>query len=219
MELLRGYRPRARGAVVLAGGRSRRMGLAKPWLDVGGKPLLTVVTGAVRVHCTFVVVVGRAGEPLPPLPADVVRVDDPPDRTSGGPLAGLTVGLDALRAAGIDVAYCSSCDAALVSPEHVAFMLAALEAADPSPALLPVADGPNGPRPAPLASAVRVAPALAAARRLLATGERRLLSLFDDLRAQRLPARRLPDPDVLLPCNTPREWQEVQNRLLRRTAP
>ncbi|MGH3433518.1 MAG: NTP transferase domain-containing protein, partial [Thermocrispum sp.] len=77
-------------AVILAGGAAARLsGVDKPMLEVGGKPLLHTVIGAVA-GAAAVVVVG-------PRRTDTMRVrwarEDPP---GGGPVAALAAGLAAL---------------------------------------------------------------------------------------------------------------------------
>jgi molybdopterin-guanine dinucleotide biosynthesis protein A len=85
-------------AVVLAGGRARRLGgVSKPDVVVGGRRLLAHVLDAVGASgpsgaASRTVVVGPPGLDVP---AGVVRtLEDPPD---GGPVAGLSAGLAALR--------------------------------------------------------------------------------------------------------------------------
>jgi molybdopterin-guanine dinucleotide biosynthesis protein A len=74
--------------LVLAGGRSRRMGTDKALLAVDGRPLLWRVAERLAEVCPRVVVAAGT-RPLPPLPWD--RVDD---RVAGaGPLAGIIGGL------------------------------------------------------------------------------------------------------------------------------
>lgn len=80
-------------ALVLAGGRARRLGgVSKPDVVVGGRRLLAHVLGAVdRPDVRRVVVVGP---PTLALPTGVGRtLEDPPD---GGPVAGIAAGLAAL---------------------------------------------------------------------------------------------------------------------------
>lgn len=87
----------ATAAVVLAGGRSRRMGRPKHALDLGGRSLLQVAVEACR-GCSPVVVVGPeevfASLPGPGLAGhrdDLLRtLEDPP---GGGPCAGLAAGV------------------------------------------------------------------------------------------------------------------------------
>jgi molybdopterin-guanine dinucleotide biosynthesis protein A len=134
--------------VVLAGGRSERMGTPKAWLDWHGQPLLARVVAVVaRAVAGPVVVVGAVGQTLPPLPADVVVACDA--RAHVGPLQGIGSGLAALAGAA-DVAYVSSTDAALLHPAFVRRVLHGVD--DETDALVPEAHGFRQ----PLAAAYRV---------------------------------------------------------------
>lgn len=94
------------GGIVLAGGRSRRMGTAKAHLDWHGTPLLRHVAGRVAEATGGpVVIVAAAGQALPPL--DWPVVEDP--RPGLGPLQGLAAGLAALGA-DADVAFACATD-------------------------------------------------------------------------------------------------------------
>ncbi|HEX5333087.1 MAG TPA: NTP transferase domain-containing protein [Cellulomonas sp.] len=81
-------------ALVLAGGRARRLGgVSKPDVVVGGRRLLEHVLGAVDGPDIRRVVV--VGPPALAVPTGVTRtLEDPPD---GGPVAGIAAGLAALR--------------------------------------------------------------------------------------------------------------------------
>lgn len=85
------------GGVILAGGRSRRMGTPKAALDWYGTPLVAHVAERVAAATRGTVLVVRApGQALPPLPAGVAVTEDAaPGR---GPLQGLAAGLAALPA-------------------------------------------------------------------------------------------------------------------------
>jgi molybdopterin-guanine dinucleotide biosynthesis protein A len=83
------------GGVVLAGGRSSRMGRPKAHLDWHGVPLVVHVARAVQAATEGpVVVVGAPGQELP----DGLRVVRDPIE-GRGPLQGLAVGLAALDTA------------------------------------------------------------------------------------------------------------------------
>src|SRR5215212_8743726 len=84
--------------IVLAGGRSARMGRPKAWLDWHGSTLLRRVCGLVARGVSGPVVVVRApGQALPPLPPAIRVVDD--EREGRGPLQGLLAGLEAVDGA------------------------------------------------------------------------------------------------------------------------
>src|SRR5262245_66621206 len=98
--------------IVLAGGRSSRMGTPKAALEWHGSTLLRRVTGIVARGVDGPVVVVRApGQELPPLPERVTVVEDA--REGRGPLMGIAAGLAALEA---DAAFVSSTDVPLLHP-------------------------------------------------------------------------------------------------------
>ncbi|MEZ4383347.1 MAG: NTP transferase domain-containing protein [Nannocystaceae bacterium] len=206
-------RPAPLATVLLAGGASSRMGRPKAWLDWRGVPLLRHLVDLFVAAGARVVVVGARGEALPELPADALRVDDPPaeDGRRGGPLVGLLAGLEALAAAPRpgELAFFSACDGVFLSRAHLDFLRAAVLSDPAIEAALPVdpPDPASGKRFAhPLASAALVAPAVLAARRLRDAGVRRPVALFDALRTRRVDADALPDPRALRTCNTPEEY-------------
>lgn len=192
------------GAVLLAGGRSSRMGQPKAWLDWGGKPLLTHLVELVHLSCTHIVVVGAPGQPLPDLPR-ATRVDDPPEHLGMGPLVGLHTGLQALAHRQVEVAFLGACDGVAMQSTHVEFVVGCLRTQGVD-AVIPVDDAP--PHYAhPLASAVVVDKAFAVTTKLLEQGVRRPVRLFQQLGALEVPASQLPDPGVLATCNTPQAYR------------
>lgn len=200
--------------IVLAGGRSRRMGRSKAWLMVGGEPALLRVVRAGLSAGVSVVVVGTPGGELPALPDGAQRVDDPAERTFEGPLSGLAVGLEHLSARGTELASTAACDGVWMDASHVRFVLDALEV-DARDAVVPVSgpfeDGSS--RLHPLCGAVRVSPARAKARALLDAGHRAVKDLFEGLRTRRIAVARLPEPRVVEGSNTPQQWEEAVARI------
>src|SRR5271169_1709483 len=82
--------------VVLAGGRSSRMGTPKAALEWHGSSLLRRTVGIVaRATGGPVVVVRANGQDLPALPDGTIVVDDP--REGKGPVQGIAAGLAALK--------------------------------------------------------------------------------------------------------------------------
>src|SRR5215469_1372784 len=134
--------------IVLAGGRSTRMGAPKAALEWHGSTLLRRTAGILgRVTEGPVVVVRAPGQDLPALPPGTEVVDDP--REGLGPVQGLAAGLAAL-AGRAEIAFVSSTDMPFLHPAFVRRVLrAAQEGADVG---LPVARG----YPQPLAAADRL---------------------------------------------------------------
>lgn len=153
--------------IVLAGGRSQRMGRDKAGLPWHGSTLARRAVGLLaRVADPPVIVVCAPDQALPPLPDWVEVAHDP--EPGLGPLAGLAVGL---AAAGphAEIAAVCAVDAPLA---HPAVLAALLDALGPSPAVVPLSDG----RPQPLFAVYRTELAFLAAA-LVADGERRASQL------------------------------------------
>src|SRR3954452_2470121 len=172
-------RPHARGyhrsmrtaAVVLAGGRSSRMGTPKASLAWHGSTLLRQVTGVAARGLQRggpVVVVRAPGQPLPALPAAGEVLDD---RAEGrGPLQGIAAGLAGV-ADRAEVAFLCSTDLPFLHVAFVQRVLAAFGDGDAPPdVVLPVAQGHRqplaagyrtslAPRAAALVAADRLTPA------------------------------------------------------------
>jgi molybdopterin-guanine dinucleotide biosynthesis protein A len=114
----------ATAAVVLAGGRSTRMGTPKAALDWHGSTLVRRAAAIVARAVDGPVVVVRApGQELPALPAWVEVADDA--RDGRGPLEGIAAGLAAIGSRA-QVAYVSGVDAPLLHPAFVRRVLALL---------------------------------------------------------------------------------------------
>ena len=203
-------------AVVVAGGRSRRVGRDKAGLSWGDGTLLDHVIGVLRQAVTGpVVVVGAAGFPRPVDAADVLSVaDDAPDR---GPLQGIATGLTTAAGAGYEAAFLCSVDLPALHPAYVRAVLAALSDADDAEVALPVLHGHRQ----PLAAAYRTTLGPRATR-LLAAGARRPAELFAasvvrELTAADLladPALRAADPDLaaVADVDTPEEYARAVAR-------
>jgi molybdopterin-guanine dinucleotide biosynthesis protein A len=168
-----------RGAIILCGGRSSRMGRDKAWLPVLSETMLQRVVRLLSevVAPSEMAVVAAAGQRLPALPPEVTVVRD--SDAYQGPLAGLAGGLRALNER-VDAAYATGCDAPLLVPAFVERIFAELGQAD---AVVPY----DGERVHPLAAVYRVG-ALATAERLLAAHQVQLRKLPDALNARRIDA-------------------------------
>jgi molybdopterin-guanine dinucleotide biosynthesis protein A len=168
--------------IVLAGGRSTRMGSPKAALEWHGSTLLRRISGIVgRAVDGPVVVVRAPGQALPALPDGVEVVEDA--REGRGPLQGLAAGLAAVRDRA-PAAYASSTDVPLLHPRFVRRVLDAL--ADDTDVVLPEVGG----YPQPLAAVYRTALA-DTVERLIAEDRMRPAFLFEACRVKRLDAAAL----------------------------
>jgi molybdopterin-guanine dinucleotide biosynthesis protein A len=160
----------ATGAVVLAGGRSSRMGAPKAALEWHGSTLLRRVAGLVARGVDGTVLVVRApGQELPALPASVEVVDDV--EAGRGPLQGIATGLEALSSRH-DSAFVCSTDLPFLHPAFVRCVVRALGDGDVA---LPVVRGFRQ----PLVAAYRTSLA-GRARALLAEHRSRASFLLED---------------------------------------
>ncbi len=192
------------GAIILAGGRSSRMGEPKAWIRVDGVTLLERAAAAVAPSCAPLLIVKQRDQSLPEIAGAEVLFDPEPD---GGPLLALAHGLVTLHDCGVELAYLSACDMPLLSAAHVAFVLEQLRCSD-AEAIAPVRGGILE----PLAAAVRVAPAVRAALELTRRGETAPRALYTALRTERIEAAALPDPVALSSCNTTDELRRLRDR-------
>jgi molybdopterin-guanine dinucleotide biosynthesis protein A len=183
------------GGIILAGGRSRRMGADKAVVDFCGTRMIDRVTHMLGAVADPVVVVTRASADLDGVPATVLEDERPYE----GPLPALVAGL---RATGAERNVAVACD--------MPFLNAALlrrlgelvhEGVD---AVVPIASG----RPQPLHAAYgdcAIEPLLA----VIAAGERSLKGALERLRVRWVPEIEWktldPDGRSFLNVNTPEE--------------
>jgi len=200
-------------AVVLAGGRSSRMGTSKAALEWHGSTLLRRVTGLVdRAVDGGVLVVRAPGQELPALDPRVRVLDDPEE--GRGPLQGLAVGLAAV-AEQAEQAFVCSTDLPLLHPAFVSAVLGNLD--QDIDVALPVVRGHRQ----PLAAGYRTDLAPLAAK-LLAEGRDRPAHLFEECRVRRLGAAALlaaprlaradPDLESVLNLNDRADYEAARSR-------
>ena len=133
-----------RAALVLAGGRGRRLGgVDKALIDVGGVGMLDRVLAAAKPHCADLVVVG----PDRDTSVDGVRftIESEP---GGGPVPAVGAGI-AVLPPGTDQVLLLAVDLPLLGTEHVAALVSQL----PGPDAVAAADHRG--RPNPLLAAYR----------------------------------------------------------------
>jgi molybdopterin-guanine dinucleotide biosynthesis protein A len=200
--------------LILAGGRSARMGRDKAWLDLDGMPLVE------RVARQLLPLAGEilfsANDPAPfadlvarlPVPGRVVR----DIFADAGPLAGLHAGL---AAASFETALAVATDMPFVAHGVVEEMVGLCDEPD---AVVPrlAAQGYGEPQPEPLHAVYRKTclPAIEAA---LAANRRRVVSFLPDVNVCYVdePLLRAIDPDLtsFRNVNTPEEWAAAQATL------
>ena len=166
-------------AIVLCGGRSRRMGRDKASLRFGSETLLARVVRLVGEVAADVVLVAREGQELP---AGFEALRDPAEGL--GPLAGIAVGLSAVRG---DRALVVACDMPLLRAGLARRLLERSEGVD---ACVPVVDG----YPVPTC-AVYARSTAARARELLERRELRPRAFLDGLRTRYVAEDELRDVD------------------------
>jgi molybdopterin-guanine dinucleotide biosynthesis protein A len=189
--------PSRLGAIVLAGGRSRRMGTSKALLDWHGGTLVRRVTGILQRVADPVVVVHADEQELPPLP-DVERaVDRAPDR---GPLEGIAAGLREL-AGRCPAVFVSGTDLPLLHPDLVMALATSRGRHD---AAVPVADGHVHHLCAAYSSDL-----LPVIEQLLAGDRLRVGLLLEAIDVLRLDATALPHPESLRNLNTEDSYRQA----------
>jgi|YNPNPStandDraft_1061719.scaffolds.fasta_scaffold51311_1 molybdenum cofactor guanylyltransferase len=204
--------------LILAGGRSRRMGQDKIWMELEGVPLIERLVRRVLPLAGEILFSANAGERFEalaaqlPLPARVVA-----DRFPGsGPLAGLHAGLSAARH---DLLLALAADLPFVNPRLLRRLIGLAAGFD---AVVPQT-------PADEADLLQWEPLHALYRRTclpaieahLAAGDRQVICFFDEVRVRAVPPDELRrfDPDLLsfFNVNTPRDWERSQEILRARS--
>jgi molybdopterin-guanine dinucleotide biosynthesis protein A len=188
-------------AIVLAGGRSSRMGTPKALLLFDGEPLIAHIVRALRGLFAEIVIVAAPGQELPAMPAGIVR----DEVAYQGPVGGIYYGL---RAAGGEFSFVTSCDSVFLNRNLIAHLVSLMPEHD---IVVPQWAG----RLQPLHAVYRhsVMPLLEAQ---LARGELRPVYLFDKVRTRTVTedeiARFDPDGASFFNMNTPEDYAEALKR-------
>jgi molybdopterin-guanine dinucleotide biosynthesis protein A len=199
-------RPAVTG-IVLAGGRSTRMGRDKAWLPFGDETMLMRVVRSVGSVSDELIVVARPGDdlPFPGLPARVV-FDPVADL---GPLAGIAAGLSSSATV---INLIVACDMPLIRPPVLQRLIELRGDAD---ICVAVAGG----HASPLCAVYRAGVGAVAAE-LLASGERRVMALLDRVETKRVDAAVFRDLDpefeTFISCNTPEAYAALLARRAER---
>ena len=188
------------GGIVLAGGKSTRMGVPKATLPFGPELMVQRVVRLLGSVVQPIVVVAAPGQSLPDLPEGIIVAFD--EREARGPLEGLWAGLTAIERLA-DAAYATSCDVPLLEPS---FVRAVIERLGEMEIAVPVEGGFAH----PLAAIYRTS-VLPVVGELLAADQLRPAFLFDKVPTRRIPVEELRQFDVKLAtlrnCNRPEDYQ------------
>ncbi len=196
------------GAIILAGGRSERMGRPKESLPLRGDTLLGHALSSLAGCADPLLVIARDdAQQLPPLPVGVTRIHD--EHPGIGPLAALVTGLRWLAAhagfAPTDAAFATACDQPFLTADAVRWLTGRLGTHD---LVMPRV----GERLQPLCAIYRLA-VLPFAERLLATGTvtPRSLAAADGARVLEEHEVRAFDPSLrfLQNLNTPEDYRRA----------
>src|SRR5579864_3320257 len=110
-------------AIVLAGGRSSRMGTPKALLLFDDEPLIVHVVATLQRLFADVVVVTAPEQDLPSMPVRLVR----DEVAHQGPVGGIYYGL---TAAGSDAAFVTSCDSVFLNVDLISHLRSELREHD-----------------------------------------------------------------------------------------
>jgi molybdopterin-guanine dinucleotide biosynthesis protein A len=190
-------------AIVLAGGRSRRMGTDKAALDWDGEPMLARIVRISSERCEPVFVVAAQSSSAYRLlhgtggPEATWVTDEAPE---AGPVGGLAVGLAAAAAAGADLAFVCATDMPLISARLIDELSGAV--VDSADAVI----AHDTERDHPMAGVYRTSAASRIAE-LVATGEKRMTAVLDALATRRVSVS---DPDWLTNVNAPEDLHRLR---------
>jgi molybdopterin-guanine dinucleotide biosynthesis protein A len=190
-----------RSAIILAGGRSSRMGQAKALLPFDGEPLIAHIVRSFKELFADVVVVIAPDQVLPALPVTVVR-DEVDYR---GPVSGIYHGLNAAKG---EASFVGSCDIPFLNLSLISHLVSQVHNHD---VVVPYWAG----RYQPLFALYRksVVPFL---RDQLLRDELRPIFLFDKVRTRKIDEAEIRrfDPEGLsfLNMNTPADYQAALQR-------
>ncbi|WP_029760046.1 molybdenum cofactor guanylyltransferase [Gordonia hirsuta] len=187
--------------VVLAGGRSRRMGQDKASMEWEGRPLLTVVTDVLAQRCSPVLVAASNTSQAYAELRDVEDVDWITSEPIGsGPLGGLVAALEAAEAADSPAAFVCATDMPMIAPELIDELLHGLTT---SADAVVVHDGG---RDHPMAAIyrTRVVPVLVD---LLDSGEQRMVAALDAIQTHRVGVS---DPAWLTNVDSPEDLHRLR---------
>lgn len=188
-------------AIILAGGKSSRMGQPKALLPFDGEPLIVHIVRTMQRMFDEILVVAAPGQDLPSMP--VTQVHD--SVAYQGPVGGICYGL---QAADGDVCFVTSCDSAFLNTDLIAHLVSEISGYD---VVVPHWQGRFQPMHAVYRKSVM--PFLEAQ---LANGQLRPVSLFDKVRTRRVEEDEIrrfdPDGTSFFNMNTPEDYATALRR-------
>lgn len=199
--------PQDAAGVILAGGRSTRMGTNKAVLTVGGVRIIDRVLET--LGALFPEILMIANDPVPYRERGLrIEPDVLPEH---GSLGGIYSGLVHARA---PRAFCCACDMPFLDPVLVRFLLAESAGYD-----VTLPESPEGPQPM---HAIYAKSCLPAIERVLAAGRFKITGFFDAVRVRTIPWDVVRTFDAAGDCffnvNTPGELADAEARWARRRA-
>jgi molybdopterin-guanine dinucleotide biosynthesis protein A/molybdopterin converting factor small subunit len=188
-------------AIILAGGKSSRMGRSKAQLLFDGKPLIIHIVRTLERIFPDIVIVASPGQELPPLSVKLVR----DEIAYQGPVGGIYYGL---KAASRDVCFVTSCDVPFLNLPLISFLISQISDYD---VVVPYYQE----RFQPLHAVYRLSIAQLLQDQL-ERGELRPISLFNKVRTREVHEDeiRVFDPEGLsfVNMNTPEDYQNALRR-------
>ncbi|MFQ5539445.1 MAG: molybdenum cofactor guanylyltransferase, partial [Candidatus Binatia bacterium] len=188
-------------AIILAGGKSSRMGRSKALLLFDGEPLIVHIVRTLERFFADIIIVAAPGQELPPLPVTLVR----DEVAYQGPVGGIYYGI---KAASRDVCFVTSCDLPFLNLPFISFLVSQISDYD---VVVPCYQE----RFQPLHAVYRlsVVPLL---RDQLERGDLRPISLYQKVRTRKVHEDEIRafDPEGLsfLNMNTPEDYQTALRR-------
>ena len=201
-----------KGAIVLCGGKSSRMGQDKASLPFGPELMLQRVVRIISqvIDPCAIVVVAASEQILPELPEPIIVTRD--ERPQRGPLEGIAMGLRSMPSE-VDAVYTTSCDVPLIIPEFVAMMFERLGSCE-------IAVPFDGQYHHPLAAIYRPR-IIAVIESLLASDRLRPRFLFDEVATVEVPVEELREVDptlsTLMNLNHPEDYQAALEQAFPKT--
>ena len=183
-------------AIVLAGGRSSRMGAEKALLPLAGRPLVAHVVARLRPQVDDIVL-SVNGEAARYAAIGCATIADASTDRGGGPLAGVAAGLRYAQSRGFDSLASAPCDAPFLPRDLVARLAAAIAQTG---APIAVAHSPRGIEPLFALWRADLAPKVAAA---LAAGDNAPRDLMKRLGAAHV---HFAESDFFANLNTPEDF-------------